>query len=306
MREVQLSPLFVDLKIDFKDMDLSPLTPYSGKYLGYTVEKGKLFLALKYYIEKKKLDAQNKIFLDQFNLGDRVESPSATKLPVRLAIALLKNRKGEIDLDIPVTGRIDDPEFSIWRIVLKVLVNLLEKAATAPFALLGSLFGAGEELSYVEFDYGSAKLNEQSIKKLDTLIKALYERPALKLEIRGFVDMEKDREALRNIVFENKLKSQKLKEIVKKGQVGMSLEEIKIEPDEYSKYLKLAYKEEKFPKPRTNLGLEKELDNEEMTKLIHTNIIIDDNDLKKLSQERAKVTKDYIIPKLSLENKSWW
>lgn len=293
--------LFVDLKIDFKDMDLSPLTPYSGKYLGYTIEKGKLFLALKYYIEKKKLDAQNKIFLDQFNLGDRVESPSATKLPVRLAIALLKNRKGEIDLDIPVTGRIDDPEFSIWRIVLKVLVNLLEKAATAPFALLGSLFGGGEELSYVEFDYGTAKLNDQSIKKLDTLIKSLYERPALKLEIRGFVDIEKDREGLRKIIFENKVKAQKLKEIIKKGQQAITLEEVKLEQDEYLKYLKLAYKEEKFPKPRTALGFEKDIPREEMEKLMLTNIIVKDDDLRILAQERAKNVKDYILKSQKVE-----
>lgn len=228
-------------------------------------------------------------------------SPTATKLPVKLAIALLKNRKGEIDLDIPVTGKIDAPEFSIWRIVLKVLVNLLEKAATAPFALLGSLFGGGEELSYVEFDYGTAKLNEQSMKKLDTLIKALFERPALKLEISGFVDIEKDREALRNIVFENKLKTQKLREILKKEHGNVTLDDIKIEPDEYLKYLKLAYREEKFPKPRTNTGVEKELDNEEMTKLILTNIIVDDNELKKLSLERAKATKDYIIKSQKVE-----
>lgn len=293
--------LFVDLKIDFKDMDLSPLTPYSGKYLGYTIEKGKLFLALKYYIEKKKLDAQNKIFLDQFNLGDRVESPSATKLPVRLAIALLKNRKGEIDLDIPVTGRIDDPEFSIWRIVLKVIVNLLEKAATAPFALLGSLFGGGEELSYVEFDYGTAKLNDQAIKKLDTLIKALYERPALKLEIRGFVDIERDREGLRNIIFENKIKAQKLKEIIKKEQQTITLEEVKVEPNEYIKYLKLAYKEEKFPKPRTALGFEKDLPQEEIEKLMLTNIVVKDDDLRILAQERSKIVKDYILKSQKVE-----
>ncbi|MCX7770759.1 MAG: DUF748 domain-containing protein [Proteobacteria bacterium] len=293
--------LFIDLKVDFKDMDLSPLTPYSGKYLGYKIEKGKLFLALKYYIEKRKLDAQNKIFFDQFDLGDRVESPTATKLPVRLAIALLKNRKGEIDLDIPVTGYIDDPEFSVWRIVIKVLINLLEKAATAPFALLGALFGGGEELSYVEFDYGLAKLNDLSIKKLETLIKALYERPALKLEIRGFVDIEKDREALRNIVFENKLKAQKLKELLKKGQQNLKLEDIKIEQEEYLKYLKLAYKEEKFPKPRTALGFEKELPKEEMEKLMLTNIIIKDDDLRILAQERTKMVKDYIIKSQKVE-----
>src|SRR5512145_2366003 len=105
---------------------------------------------------KKKLDSDNKVFLDQLELGEKVESPDATKLPVRLAIALLKNRKGEIHLDIPVTGRTDDPKFSLGRIIINILINLLVKVATSPFALLGAIFGGGgEELSYLDFDYGS-------------------------------------------------------------------------------------------------------------------------------------------------------
>ena len=140
--------LYVDLKARFKDIDLSPTTPYSGKYVGYTIEKGKLSFDLKYLIVKKKLDSQNYIFLDQFTFGDKVESPQATKLPVKLAIALLKDRKGEIKLDLPVTGSLDDPKFSVWGIILKILINLISKAATSPFSLLGAVFGGGEELSY--------------------------------------------------------------------------------------------------------------------------------------------------------------
>ncbi len=210
--------LYVDLKIDFKNMDLSPVTPYSGRYLGYTIQKGKLSLNLQYLIVKKKLDSKNNIFLDQFTLGDKVESPKATKLPVRLAIALLKNRKGEINLDVPVSGYINDPKFSIGRIIIKILLNLLAKAATSPFALLGAMFGGGEELSYVEFDYGSSDLPEQDTKKLDTLVKALFDRPALKLEIEGHVDVERDKEGLRQYLFKKKVKAQKLKDLLKKGQ----------------------------------------------------------------------------------------
>ena len=113
--------LYVDLKVRFKDIDLSPMTPYSGKYAGYTIQKGKLSLDLKYLIDKRKLDSQNVIFLDQFTFGDRVESPQATKLPVKLAIALLKNRNGEIKLDLPVSGSLDDPKFSVWGIILKII-----------------------------------------------------------------------------------------------------------------------------------------------------------------------------------------
>ena len=152
--------LFVDLKASLRDFNLSPLTPYSGTYAGYKIEKGSLSFDLKYLISGKKLDAENKVVIDQLTLGDRVESPEATKLPVGLAITLLRDSEGKIDLDIPVTGRIDDPEFSVWRIVLQIIVNLLTKVATAPFALIGSLFGGGEELSYIEFDYGSDRIPE--------------------------------------------------------------------------------------------------------------------------------------------------
>ena len=144
--------LFVDLKASLRDFNLSPLTPYSGTYAGYKIEKGSLSFDLKYLISGMKLDAENKVVIDQLTLGDRVESPQATKLPVGLAITLLRDNEGKINLDIPLTGRIDDPEFSVWRIVVQVIVNILTKVATAPFALLGSLFGGGEELSYIEFD----------------------------------------------------------------------------------------------------------------------------------------------------------
>ncbi len=129
--------LFLDLKVDFRDMDLSPLSPYSGRFAGYGIQKGKLTLNLKYHIEKGKLDSENKVFLDQFTFGDAVDSPEATKLPVRLAVALLKDRSGEIHLDLPVTGSIDDPKFSIWGVVWKIIVNLLVKAATSPVRAAG-------------------------------------------------------------------------------------------------------------------------------------------------------------------------
>ena len=135
--------LFVDLKASFRDMDLSSVSPYSGRYVGYNIQKGKLSFDLKYLIVKGKLESENKVFIDQLTLGDQVESPKATKLPVGLAIALLKDRKGQINLDIPVTGSLDDPEFSLGRLIVQVIVNLITKAVTAPFALIGSLVGGG-------------------------------------------------------------------------------------------------------------------------------------------------------------------
>jgi hypothetical protein len=295
--------LYVDLDVDFKDMDLSPITPYSGKYIGYTIQKGKLSLNLKYLIVKKKLDSQNKVFLDQLTLGGKVDSPDATKLPVKLAIALLKDRKGEIKLDLPVTGHIDDPEFSLGSIIIKMIINILVKAATSPFALLGAIIGGGEELSFLEFDYGSFDLNDEGKKKLSTLVKALSDRPSLKLEIEGYVDSEKDREALRQYLFNKKIKAQKLKDMVKKGQSAVPVDEVKIEQNEYPKYLKKAYKKEKFPKPRNFIGLQKKLPVPEMEKLMLTHIKVTDDDLRKLAHDRALKVKDYILASKQIEKK---
>ncbi len=286
---------FVDLTASSTNFELSPLSPYSGKYAGYTIDKGQLSFDLKYLIVQKKLESQNRILLDQFTFGDKVESPDATKLPVRLAIALLKDRKGQIKLDLPVSGNIDDPKFSIWKVVWQILGNLLAKAATSPFALLGALFGGGEELSYLEFDYGRANLTEPNLKKLDTIVKALDDRPALKLDIQGQVDVERDTEGLKNYLVQRKVKTQKLKELTKKGSETVPIDDIKVEPTEYEKYLRMAYDAEKFPKPRNIIGLAKSLPVPEMEKLMLTNTIVKDEDLRALANQRATNAKDAIL-----------
>jgi outer membrane protein OmpA-like peptidoglycan-associated protein len=290
-----MSNLFVDVKATLRDFNLSPLTPYSGTYAGYKIEKGSLSFDLKYLIQGKELNAENKVVIDQLTLGDRVESPQATKLPVGLAIVLLRDSEGKINLDIPVTGRIDDPEFSVWRIVLQVIVNILTKVATAPFALLGSMFGGGEELSYIQFDYGSADIAEQGMKKIETLVKALKAKPALKLDIVGGVDMEMDRQGLIRAQFQRKLKVQKMNDLIRKGEKVESVDDITIEPQEYDRYLKRAYSAEKFPKPRNIIGMEKGLPNDEMEKLMMTHIVVKEDDLRLLATKRAETVSDAIM-----------
>ncbi len=287
--------LYVDIKARIKDFELSPTTPYAGKYVGYTIEKGKLSFDLKYLIVKRKLESQNTIFFDQFTFGEKVESATATKLPVKLAVALLKDRKGEIKLDLPVTGSLDDPKFSVWGVILKILMNLISKAATSPFSLLGAAFGGGEELSYVEFDYGSSVIPESSAKKLQTIAKALIDRPSLKMDIEGHVDLEKDKDGLKQYFFNNKLRVQKLKETTKKGSPSIPVDEVKIEPSEYGKYLKMAYKEEKFPKPKTFIGMAKDLPVPEMEKLMLTHIEVKEGDLRTLASQRAMKVRDAIL-----------
>lgn len=285
---------FVDMKLNFKDIELSPMTPYSGKYIGHPIEKGKLTFDVAYRIDQRKLDAQNKVFFDQLTFGDRVESPTAIKVPVTLAVALLKDRKGEIHLDIPVSGSLDDPKFRVWPIVWQVIVNLITKAATAPFALLSSLMGGGEELSFLEFDAGSAGITEAGRARLKSLTKALYDRPGLRMDIEGYVDPEQDREGLKKAELNRKLRAQKLNDLIGRGQAA-TLRDIRIEPGEYEKYLALAYRAETFPKPRTAVGVPKGLPPAEMEKLILTNIPVGDGDLKALAARRAANVKDALL-----------
>jgi hypothetical protein len=289
-----LTDIFADIKISFKDIELSPITPYSSTYLGYPITKGKLSFDVSYFIDKKKLKAENKVSLDQLTFGDKVESPQAIKAPVTLAASLLTDRNGQINLDIPVSGSLDDPKFRVWPIVWQVIVNLITKALTSPFALLSSL-GAGEELSYIEFDSGSMLLDERSSQKIKKLAKALQERPNLKMDIEGYVSLEDDKAGLKTAAFNRKLKEQKLKDLSGRGEQSLSLEEIQIAPQEYEKYLTMAYKAANFTKPRTALGLPKTLSPPEMEKLLLASIEVTDSELQQLAGERSQQVKDLLL-----------
>ena len=208
----EINPLsdiaFTDITMRFEGIDLSTFTPYFSKFAGYKIERGKLTLDLHYKLNKRHLDAENKVVLNQLTLGDKVDSPDATSLPVKLAIALLKDSKGVIDLDIPVSGSLDDPEFSFFPIILKVLMNLLWKIVTAPFALLGALFGGGgDDLQYVLFEPGVDSLASDQHGKLEALAKGLAERPALQLQLRGASSPTEDRAALAQLAVDSKIGS---------------------------------------------------------------------------------------------------
>lgn len=189
--------LFLDLKVTGRSVDLLPAAPYVGKFAGYELDRGRLSLDTQARLAQDKLDMSNALTLDQFTLGAATNSPDAVKLPVKLGVALLKDGSGRISLDIPVQGSLSDPSFKIAGVVSHVLTNLLAKAATAPFALLGSMFGGGgEELAQDEFLPGGTTLTTESIKRLDTVQRALADRPALSLEIRGGYDPRADVAAL--------------------------------------------------------------------------------------------------------------
>jgi hypothetical protein len=175
--------VYTDLAMNFRNMELTTFNPYSGKYAGYNISKGKLTTELKYKVENRKLDAQHHIVLDQLEFGAATDSKDAVPLPVRLAVALLKDRNGVIDISLPVSGSLDDPEFRVGPIIWQAFVGLLTKIVTAPFALIGSLFGGGEDLQYVEFAAGSSTLPPAQAEKLTVLAKGLAERPQLRLDV---------------------------------------------------------------------------------------------------------------------------
>lgn len=247
----RLDPLgpkpFVDLEVDFQNIDLVSFSPYSAKYAGFTVARGKLRVDVDFALDGTQLDAGNVITLDQFNFGAPSNSPEATKLPVRLAVALLKDTEGKIVIDVPVKGRTDDPEFKVGRVVLRVIVNLLTKAAVSPFALLGSMFGGGgEELAFQEFAPGTVQLLESEKAKLATLEKALKERPGLNLMIEGSIDPVRDAETLRQLRFERQIRDR----FVTDG-ISWPADE-PIDPEEHEAVIKAMF-DAAFP-PGTELG----------------------------------------------------
>jgi hypothetical protein len=233
-----------DIKISVKDVDLTPTSPYGGRFAGYRIARGKLNLDLEYEIIGKKLSSKNVITLDQFTFGEKVESAEATHLPVRLAIAILKDRNGQIILDVPVDGSLDDPQFRIGKVVTRAIVNILEKVATSPFSLLGAAFGGGgEELSYEDFAPGRAELLPDDLKKLDLLVKGLYERPGLNLEISGSIDPASDRDGLQRVALEKQLHIRAWQSLGKSKRAKTTPDEIILTPDERSSLVKKLFAE---------------------------------------------------------------
>ena len=289
--------LYMDIAADAREIELNPMSPYSVKYVGYGIERGKLTFKVKYKVENRKLDAQNQIILDQLTFGEKVESPTATKLPVLLAVALLKDRNGVINVNLPISGSLDSPEFSVGGIILRIIINLITRAVTSPFALLGAAFGggSGEELSYIEFDYGRSNLPESAEAKIKSIATAMNNRPALKLDISGRVDAVNDREGLKQTSVERKVKAQKMKDLVRQGTAPKSVDDVQVDKAEYERYLKAAYGDESFPKPRNIIGLAQDLPVPEMESLMLKNAQATDDDLRELGNRRAQAVQNRLL-----------
>ncbi len=241
-----LQPRFLgdatNLAVKSRAIDLTPLGPYVARYAGYALQKGKLDVDLRYAVKGRTLEAQNVARIDQFTLGEERPGPDVTSLPVKLGLALLTDRDGVIEIDVPVSGSIDDPDFSVGRMVWKAIGNLFTKLVTAPFAALGRVFGGGggESLERVDFAAGSVGIDPAAGRTIDVLGKALRERPAIRLEVEGSADEISDGAALRNE--QARLEVRRAKWTALKGkQPGLALETVQVGPEEYPRWLAVAF-----------------------------------------------------------------
>ena len=309
--------LFTNMKVSFQGVDMTSVTPYSGRFAGYKIEKGKLSIDVAYHVEDRKLDAKQRFVVDQLQLGERVESPDAVRLPLRLAVALLKDRNGVIDLDLPVSGSLDDPQFRIGPIIWKAFVNLLTKIATAPFALLGSLFGGGEEMNLIDFPPGVATLDATGQERTASIVKALKERPQIQLDIPAPYSPEVDGSVLATAKLNEKLQllADKQAAAKKKGAPPEALETVLADPSLRFDLLLAQYKVdfggEAAPPAAAAAVLttaRKKVEptaltaaNEELEGAIKSKQKIAERDLEELAQARARAIQDALLASGEIE-----
>ncbi|WP_407275221.1 DUF748 domain-containing protein [Halothiobacillus sp. DCM-1] len=283
-------PLALDITADTQGIELTRLSTYAARYAGYGIEKGSLSATLHYQVKDNELTASNHIVLDQLTFGTPVESPEATKLPVLLAVSLLQDRNGVIDIDLPISGTLTDPEFSMGGIIVKVIVNLLTKAITAPFSLLGAAFGGGsEDPAVLPFEPGSDTLGSAQTEQLDSLIKALNDRPQLKLDITGFADPAVDTDGLKQRALLHRLKEAKAK------ATDQPIDSVEISPEDMPHWLAVVYKNTKLKdKPKNLVGMSKTLPAEEMRQRLLAAIDITPQALQQLADHRADTVREYL------------
>nr|WP_222427621.1 DUF748 domain-containing protein [Desulfobotulus alkaliphilus] len=288
--------LFVDLEFNLANLEMVPFSSYTGKYIGRAIEKGKLNIDVKYHIKEGDILADNHILLDQFTLGRRVDSPDAMNLPVGLAISLLKDRYGKIEIDLPISGRTDDPEFAWGKLVLRTLQNLIVRAAASPFSLVASLVGSGEEMQHIEFEPGTAVLDETALGKLLSVRTLLYERPGLRMEILGYADEKSDTRALAKQELERRLR-------MRASAEGMISDDSDMDAETRQYYLRLLYQDAMAVRGEADpeFSEEGELAVEEMEELLMKGANIRTADLYRLAMERAAAVRSHILEDEKIE-----
>jgi uncharacterized protein involved in outer membrane biogenesis len=285
-------PLELDITARMRDLDLPPLTPYSIRFAGHGIERGKLSMDVNYKIAPDgSLTATNRLVLNQLQFGEQIEGAPAS-LPVRLAVALLADRNGVIDVDLPVRGSINDPEFSIGPLILKAIVNLITKAVTAPFALLTG-GGGGAESSAIVFAPGSTELSAEAKESLDKVAKAIIDRPALEMTVVGTSSLEHERDAYQRQRVRQLALAEKRRAAVRAGQDAADVDAVT--DAEYPALLTAAYKRSDITKPRNMVGLAKDLPTKDMEDLLAVSIPVDEESMRQLALNRGGAVRDYLL-----------
>ncbi|PNG43527.1 hypothetical protein A1354_22115 [Pseudomonas asplenii] len=291
----------LDIATSFKRVELTTLTPYSGKFAGYRIRKGRLNLDLHYLITKGQLKAENKVVVEQLQLGEKVDSPDAVSLPLKLAIALLKDVDGKISIELPVTGDLNNPQFSVMPIVWQTLRNLIVKAAAAPFKMIGGLIsgGSSQDLGTVSFAPGSSELSKDAEAALIKLSQALKERPALRLEIEGTAAKSSDGPLLAEQRLEREYQYNYYKMLQRRGdKVPAQASLLQVPEGEKGPLLEGIYRTRLKTQPPAEW---KDLGKEERTAKMREGVIQfwsgSDVLLRQLGQDRASSIKDYLVDK---------
>lgn len=290
-------PLALNIKGSVKDLELPPLSPYAAKYLGYAIERGKLNVEVGYEVlPSGQLTANNQFILNQLTLGDKIEGQGGN-LPVKLAIALLKDRNGVIDVQLPVSGSLSDPQFSVGSIVWKLVINLIGKALTSPFSLIASAFsGEGDNApSVIAFEPGTDRFVASSRERVDSVAKAMHERSNLKLNLSGQVNRDTEKLAYQREKLEQLVWAEKQRQLGHSDQMHTERGEIKA--DEYLSLLKEVYRQSKVTKPRNWIGMAKDLSVPEMESLLMAQFATTDDALRELAFARAQRVKNELVAK---------
>lgn len=289
-------PLELDITAKMRDLDLAPLSPYSVRYAGHGIERGKMSMDVNYKVAPDgQLTATNKLVLNQLQFGDEVAGAPAS-LPVKLAVALLADRNGVIDVDLPLSGSLNDPQFSVGPLIWKAVVNLIVKAVTAPFSLLtGGLGGGSGESSAITFEPGSSELSAAAKEGLDKVAKALTDRTTLQMTVIGTSSLEKERDAYQRQRVRQLAYAEKRRVAVRGGQTGTDVPPVT--DAEYPELLTAVYKRADITKPRNLVGLAKDLPVPDMEKLLFASVPVDEESMRQLAVERGAAVRDYLLAK---------
>jgi hypothetical protein len=293
------NPPALDIKAQASELELAPLSPYAIRYAGYGIDRGKLTANLAYKVDQSgQLQASNQIVLNQLTFGDKVDSPTATSLPVRLAVSLLKDRNGVIDINLPVSGSLQDPQFSVGGIVFKLIVNLVGKALTAPFALLSG--GGDHDLSLVEFEPGTAQITAKGRTALQRVATALADRPGLTMTVSGVADPAREREQLAKALLEDRLRTEQRR--LRMHASGTSATPVDVNasavaqtmsPDERALLLQQVYRQTPLPdKPRNLIGMVRELPAAEAEQRLLAASRITEDAMRQLALQRGLAVRD--------------